>query len=174
MEISAGVTQQRGDVLQALRVAQPQATAVVLDRPEVAFVAEDRIRRGRRRGRGRQRCGRSRGLGGSLGERAVPVDRIYTVRARETLERELAHGAERERLSAVEQLVQERGNQDLAAARLRRDARRQDDRLAEEAVALADRLAGVQPHAYADGVLGVLGAVAGELVLDLHGAREAA
>src|SRR5439155_4753912 len=61
------------------------------------------------------------------------------------LQPKLARVAERHVAGALRQLLERRRDEDLAAARLRRDPRGQDDVAAAEVVTLADRLAGVQP-----------------------------
>src|SRR4051795_6102933 len=71
-----------------------------------------------------------------------PLDRMHRVRARQALEPELARIAERHVAGALGELLQRRGDEDLAAARLRRDASGEHDVAAEEVVALADRPAG--------------------------------
>src|SRR3954469_21467035 len=84
----------------------------------------------------------------------LPLDRMDRVRARQALEAELARIAEGEVGRALRQLLQGRGDQDLATARLRRDAGGENHIAAEEVVALADRLARVEPHAHEDRLRG--------------------
>src|SRR5438876_7034204 len=96
------------------------------------------------------------------------------MRARETLECRLLPAVEGKFAAGVGQLFHEGRGEDLSAAGFAGDPRSQDDGVSEEAVSVLDRLPGVQADADADRLLGMLGAVRGERLLDRDRAIEGA
>src|SRR4051812_30350524 len=96
------------------------------------------------------------GSGAGAGGGQIPVDRVDPVGAGQPLELQLARGAEDDVGGAVGQVAERRRHQHLAPARLRGDPRGDHHVAAEEVVALADRLAGVQAHPDADRLAAVL------------------
>src|SRR5882724_1088337 len=101
-----------------------------------------------------------------------PRDGVERVGAGEALQLCLACLAEAEAAAPFRELSDRRRHEDLPAPCLRRDPRGDDDRLAEEALGVADRLADVEPDAHAHRMLGVLRAVGRERPLDADGAVE--
>src|SRR4051812_44444306 len=97
-------------------------------------------------------------------------DLVDGVRAGEAVEHELALVLEVHVARALRQLLDDRRGEDLAAARLVGDPRREDHVLAVEVRLLADRLAGVQPDADADRPVGVRAELLVDLAVDRPGA----
>src|SRR3990170_3596318 len=93
------------------------------------------------------------------------------MRTREPLQLYLSPLAEGDVAAAVRQFLEQRRDQDFAAASLRGDAGGQVNVPAEEVRSLLDHLAGVQADAHSDRLLGRLIA-AGEDALDIDGALQ--